>query len=235
MARTRPARTRRPGPPGHGPGDPPPGSTPGQEETVTIDDGDRSISVTSPDGQGQVKVTVDDGSGQPKTYTLDFGEGTTPGASGTTAGAAPRAAPTAVPGGTQAAASGAATAARRRASDQPIQPGEDGKCVIQDGDLTITAERPDGLDRHRDGHRRRRHRRADHLQPGLLRRRPAGHPGQATSRDTRAGSSSEAQAMYRQLDDQLDGVISDLDGQQAPEPVARPRGPAPSRHRSDQA
>ena len=36
----------------------------GQEETVTVEDSDRSISVTSPDRKGQVKVTVDNGSGR---------------------------------------------------------------------------------------------------------------------------------------------------------------------------
>jgi uncharacterized protein YukE len=89
-------------------------------ETVSVTDGDRTFSVTSPDGQGRVTLTVDDGSGAPKTYSLDFnaasGMGPQPGTEG----------------------------------DQPepeegveqVPARSDGKCVIQDGDLTVTAERP---------------------------------------------------------------------------------------------
>jgi hypothetical protein len=94
----------------------------GQQETVTVEHGDHKISVTSPDGQGQVTVTVDDGSGTPKTYNLNFG-----GPDAAVAPAPPTPAPPAsggVPG--------------------PIQPGPDGRCVIEDGDLKITAERPAG-------------------------------------------------------------------------------------------
>lgn len=101
-----------------------------QEETVTIKDGDHEISVTSPDGQGVVKVTVDDGSGHPKTYTLDFG-GPDP--------ATPS--PLAQPGQAEFGPNGAP---RIAAPDTPIEPGPDGRCTITDGDLTITAERPEG-------------------------------------------------------------------------------------------
>lgn len=92
--------------------------TPQTGETVEIKDGDHTISVSSPDGQGVVKVTVDDGSGTPKSYALDFdaASGLTPQSSD--AGAAPDENVTQVPART------------------------DGKCVIQDGDMTITAERP---------------------------------------------------------------------------------------------
>jgi uncharacterized protein YukE len=185
-------------PTGEEPGDVPPGTTPttpGEEETVTIDDGDRSISVTSPDGQGQVKVTVDDGSGQPKTYTLDFGEGT----GGDTPGAG-------APGGAQSGVDGAPTL------DQPIEPGPDGKCVIEDGDLTITAERPDGS--------------SDTVvvtvddgtgEPTTYSLDYSGEDGPAaTPQDVppAAGGPSEAQAMYGQLDGRLDGVIDDLESEQ---------------------
>ena len=179
------------GPGGQDPGDLPPGTTPGQEETVTIDDGDHSISVTSPDGQGQVKVTVDDGSGHPKTYTLDFGDGDTPG-SGDQQSFGPQGT-----GGTP---------------DQPIQPGEDGKCVIHDGDLTITAERPDGSSDtvkvtvdDGSGH------------PTSYNLDYSGDEPQATQQGhPQSGPQpSEAQAMYGRLNDHLDGVISDLDSQQS--------------------
>ncbi|HEV7648042.1 MAG TPA: hypothetical protein VGP26_07770 [Actinophytocola sp.] len=87
-------------------------------ESVTIKDGDRSISVTSPDGEGHVKVTVETGDAKPKSYDLDFD-----------------------------AASGMAP--RPDAAEAPAEPdaekvpaGTNGQCVIRDGDLTITAERP---------------------------------------------------------------------------------------------
>lgn len=97
------------------PEEPEPADTAG---TVSIKDGDRTISVSSPDGQGHVKLTVDDGSGTTKSYSLDFdaasGMGLQPGT-----------------------------------EDQQPEEGveqvparSDGKCVIQDGDVTITAERP---------------------------------------------------------------------------------------------
>jgi len=121
------------------PTDPTMPTTPGgdQEETVTIQDGDRQISVTSPDGQGQVKVTVDDGTGPPKSYTLDFGAAdatTLPGTPGQP-GQQPVATGDFGPNGEPPTAPG---------PDAPIEPGPDGTCVITDGDLTITAERPDG-------------------------------------------------------------------------------------------
>ncbi len=182
---------------GQDPGGVPPGTsptTPGQEETVTIDDGDRSISVTSPDGQGQVKVTVDDGSGHPKTYTLDFGEGDTPAAGAAGLPATPGQAGSVGTGG-----SGAPDL------DEPIRPGEDGRCVVHDGDLTITAERPEGS--------------ADTVvvtvddgtgEPTTYNLDYSGADGPAAT-----PHDGEAQAVYRRLDDRLDGVIGDLDQQQA--------------------
>lgn len=198
-----------------GPGDIPPGTTPttpGQEETVTIDDGDRSISVTSPDGQGQVTVTVDDGSGEPKTYTLDFGE------SGGPAGSQAFG-----PEGTQGAqgTEGAGGPGNQAPTlDGPIEPGEDGKCVIQDGELTITAERPEGsadtvtvtVD---DGTGEPTTYSLDFSADGGPTATPQDQPGQAGQ----PGQPSEAQTLYRQLDDRLDGVISDLDQRGPAEPA----------------
>lgn len=86
--------------------------------TVQIQDGDRTLAVTSPPGDGTVRVTVTEGTGTTKSYELDF-----------------------------ATASGLPPVQE----DEPQTPGEpvekvsartDGKCVIQDGDVTITAERP---------------------------------------------------------------------------------------------
>lgn len=84
-------------------------------ESVKIQDGDRTIGVTSPDGEGRVRVTVQGADGQTKTYDLDFGA-----ASG-------------LPSGEAAAATDGV---------EQIPARTDGKCVIQDGALTITAERP---------------------------------------------------------------------------------------------
>jgi hypothetical protein len=39
---------------------------------VTIQDGDRKITVGQPDAQGRSKVTIDDGKGEPREYTVDF-------------------------------------------------------------------------------------------------------------------------------------------------------------------
>ena len=92
-------------------------ATPQTGETVEIKDGDHTISVSSPDGQGMVKVTVDDGSGTPKSYALDFD---------------------AASGLPQSPDAGAAL--DENVTQVPAR--TDGKCVIQDGDMTITAERP---------------------------------------------------------------------------------------------
>ncbi|MEV4317565.1 hypothetical protein [Actinocrispum sp. NPDC049592] len=43
-------------------------------ESVTIEDGSKKYTVNSPDGQGHVKMTVDDGSGHPKSYDMDFSQ-----------------------------------------------------------------------------------------------------------------------------------------------------------------
>jgi hypothetical protein len=142
-------------------------------------------------------VTVDDGSGHPKTYTLDFGDGTTSTTEGT--------------GGAHAAADGSHGGAHAAhpgdpqfgpQGDQPIHAGDDGKCVIHDGDLTITAERPDGPDG----------------PVKLTVDDGSGHPTTYDldySDDEPGGQPSAAQAMYRTLDDRLDGVIGSLDSQQA--------------------
>lgn len=84
--------------------------------TVTITDGDHTIGVSNPGVEGHVTVTVTDAEGTTKTYDLDFGA-----ASGL-----------AQPGDGEPAAEGVERVPART----------DGKCVIQDGDVTVTAERP---------------------------------------------------------------------------------------------
>jgi uncharacterized protein YukE len=82
-------------------------------ESVMIRDGDRAISVTSPDGEGHVKVTVETGDARPKSYDLDFD-----------------------------AASGMGPRPGEDPGTENVPAGTNGQCVIRDGDLTITAERP---------------------------------------------------------------------------------------------
>ncbi|GAB3471919.1 collagen-like triple helix repeat-containing protein [Actinophytocola sediminis] len=45
---------------------------PGAPKEVTIQDGDRTITVGQPDDKGRSVVTVDSGTGEPKEYTVDF-------------------------------------------------------------------------------------------------------------------------------------------------------------------
>ncbi|NRN64529.1 hypothetical protein GC106_17350 [Kibdelosporangium sp. 4NS15] len=122
-------------------------------ETVTIEDGGKKISVTSPDSEGHVKVTVDDGTGQPKTYDMDFSQptGQQPGI-GTPGAGTPGAPGTSTPGQqepvqfgpdgqpvqTMPAPAGGDPAA------ETLTPGPDGKIVLEDGNVTITAEHPPG-------------------------------------------------------------------------------------------
>ncbi|WP_139190904.1 hypothetical protein [Actinokineospora iranica] len=113
-------------------------------ETVTITDGDRTIAVDSPDGQGKVKVSVDDGSGTPKSYELDFGAATgLSGGNGATDGAVlgPDGQPLAQDLSAQVPGGGIPVG---EDGVQHVVAGPDGKAVIQDGPLTITAERPEG-------------------------------------------------------------------------------------------
>ncbi|CRK59971.1 hypothetical protein [Alloactinosynnema sp. L-07] len=142
-------------------------------ETVTIEEGDRKISVTSPDSEGKVKVTVDDGTGTPKTYTMDFGQAGTPvlgpdgkpvlGPDGQpvmsadgkpVAGTEPVLGPDGKPvlGPDGLPVMGGQTGFGPDGQPvlgpdgQVIEPGADGKCVISDPPMTITAERPGGGD-----------------------------------------------------------------------------------------
>ncbi len=90
-------------------------------ESVQIKDGDRTISVTSPDGEGHVKVSVA-GCGRE-------GQDATTSTSTRPAGWRPSRPPdrTADPADPKAA---------------HVPAGTNGQCVIKDGPLTITAERP---------------------------------------------------------------------------------------------
>jgi hypothetical protein len=87
---------------------------------LKVEQGGKTFEMTEPDSDGKMDITVDDGSGTPKDFKLDWPDGNAsdPGAvAGTDDGKGP---------------------------DGAYHPGPDGKIHIQDGDLQITAERPDG-------------------------------------------------------------------------------------------
>jgi hypothetical protein len=94
----------------------------GDHEKVTVQKGDNKISMSEPDKDGKMDIAVDDGKGNPKDYKLDFG---------TDAQGAD--------GKTDPTAQGAN-------GEQVYTPGPDGKIHIEDGNLKITAEQPEGPD-----------------------------------------------------------------------------------------
>jgi hypothetical protein len=99
------------------------------QETVRIQDGDRAISVSSPDGSGQVRVTVEDSTGATKSYSLDFDAASGLLPMGQNPAEVPE--PAVGPDGQPI-----------EGEVQQIPASTNGKCVIEDGPLTITAERP---------------------------------------------------------------------------------------------
>ncbi|MEW2499332.1 hypothetical protein AB0878_02480 [Amycolatopsis sp. NPDC047767] len=140
-----------------------------EPETVTVEQGDNKISMSEPDDHGTMGITVDDGTGQEKKYQLDFGDDPEPGqgadfgpqghdgaqdASGRPDDLGPQGHDGAQdtpgqPGAGRHQApqpDGASTPAGTATSGQVYQPGPDGKIHIDDGNLKITAERPDGAD-----------------------------------------------------------------------------------------
>ncbi|MEC3980231.1 hypothetical protein [Amycolatopsis sp. H20-H5] len=119
-----------------------------QPETMTVEQGKDKISMAEPDKDGKMEVTVDDGSGHPKDYKLDFDDDK----------AKPQADGTPQPGAQDKDAAGGAihrdtaqnqanppgTPGAQDSAAQGYHPGPDGKIHIEDGNLKITAERPDG-------------------------------------------------------------------------------------------
>ncbi|WP_410650164.1 hypothetical protein [Amycolatopsis sp. cmx-4-54] len=103
---------------------------PESPESVTVEQGDHKISMAEPGKDGKMGISVEDGAGQPKEYKLDFGDSRP----------LPDDTPNRGPGGA------AQVPDTPRADDQAFEPGPDGKIHIEDGDLKITAERPDGPD-----------------------------------------------------------------------------------------
>jgi uncharacterized protein YukE len=97
------------------------------QDTLTVQQGDHKLEMSEPDKDGKMDIKVDNGTGQPKDYKLDWGDGKEAAVTGGAAGVGPQ--------GTQGGTPGA---------DGTYRPGPDGKIHIEDGNLKITAERPDG-------------------------------------------------------------------------------------------
>lgn len=113
---------------------------PSQQDGVTIEEGDRKITVSRPDDQGNVRLTVEGPDGQPKTYDIDFDLGGPGEAQDDIQSLGPYPAD-------QGAGSfpvNPGQAPDEQGTVQTLRPGPDGKAVIQDGDVTITAEYPPG-------------------------------------------------------------------------------------------
>ncbi|NKQ58996.1 hypothetical protein HFP15_39760 [Amycolatopsis sp. K13G38] len=85
-------------------------------DTLKVEQGGKTFEMTEPGTDGKMDIKVGEGTGDPKDYRLDW--------SGTK--------DTGDPG--------------QPGADGAYHPGADGKIHIQDGDLKITAERPDGPD-----------------------------------------------------------------------------------------
>ncbi|MEU3273630.1 WXG100 family type VII secretion target [Saccharomonospora sp. NPDC006951] len=90
-------------------------------DTLTVEKGDNTFEMTEPGEDGKMEVSVDDGTGEPKEYQLDFGTGED--------GASDDFGP---------------EGSGEEGEEQVYRPGPDGKIRIEDGDLTITAEQPEG-------------------------------------------------------------------------------------------
>ncbi|MTD56259.1 hypothetical protein GKO32_20090 [Amycolatopsis sp. RM579] len=95
-----------------------------EPETLKVQQGDKTIEMSEPDKDGKMDIKVDDGAGQPKDYKLDWGDGKGP--------AGQHFGPQGAPG--------------QPGPDGAYTPGADGKIHIEDGNLKITAERPEGPD-----------------------------------------------------------------------------------------
>ncbi|MGP4015365.1 WXG100 family type VII secretion target [Saccharopolyspora sp. 5N708] len=127
------------------------GGAPGDQERVTLGEGKDAVTIQEPSPDGKTQVEVMGPDGQMKTYEVDFGpEGGAPGQPMPgqpmpgqpgqpmpgQGGMQTMPAPGQMPGG---------IAAPGGQPPIPVQPGEDGKAVIHEGDRTITLERtPDG-------------------------------------------------------------------------------------------
>ena len=105
-------------------------------EKVTVEKGDNKITMTEPDKNGKMDVSVNDGAGHHKDYKLDFDDPAADKAAGAHAdGKHGEFGPKGSEGTVKEGAPG---------GDGVHRPGPDGKIHIQDGNLKITAEQPQG-------------------------------------------------------------------------------------------
>lgn len=114
-------------------------------DTVSVKKGDNTITMSEPDHEGKQDISVDDGHGHKKDYHLDWGdddkaEAGKDGAGKDGAGKDGDKASFGPQGSQQAVKDG------QPGADGSYKPGPDGKIHIQDGNLKITAERPEGPD-----------------------------------------------------------------------------------------
>ncbi|WP_410651246.1 WXG100 family type VII secretion target [Amycolatopsis sp. cmx-4-54] len=98
----------------------------GERETLKVKQGDTTFEMTEPDKDGEMEIKVGDGSGPAKDFKLDWTADGDESKLGST------------PDSDGGKDDGKAD------KDGVHRPGPDGKIHIQDGDLKITAERPDG-------------------------------------------------------------------------------------------
>nr|WP_281400892.1 WXG100 family type VII secretion target [Amycolatopsis umgeniensis] len=89
----------------------------GERETLKVKQGDKTFEMTEPDKDGEMEIKVGDGSGPAKDFKLDWT-------------------------GDESKLGDAPDGDGKK--DDVHRPGADGKIHIQDGDVKITAERPDG-------------------------------------------------------------------------------------------
>lgn len=106
-------------------------------DTMTVEQGDNKITMNEPDADGDMGISVDDGSGAPKDYQLDFGGDGETGEQGGGEGEA------GAQGGT---GQGGEQDGAKQGDQKVYRPGPDGKIHIEDGNLKITAEQPQGPD-----------------------------------------------------------------------------------------
>lgn len=115
------------------------------QDTTTVKQGDKEISMTEPSKTGEMTVGVDDGKGGTKNYRLDFDPENPPqdgkeGKDGQSVGGG------AAGYGPQGSGGKDAPGGKAGPEDEVHVPGEDGKIRIKDGDLEIVAEQPLGPD-----------------------------------------------------------------------------------------
>jgi hypothetical protein len=110
---------------------------------VSVKKGDNTIEMSEPDKEGKQDISVDDGHGNKKDYHLDWGDDDKADAA---KGADGKDGAKAGDGSFGPQGSQQAVKDGQPSADGSYKPGPDGKIHIKDGNLEITAERPEGPD-----------------------------------------------------------------------------------------